>query len=293
MASSQDGPDRSTYIGGPDAAAIMGEHPYKSPLDVYTEKTGNPVPFEANAAMQAGKLLETWLCDCACEAMETSHGITLARNNEGGYALPLGHDDAFASLSPHIGGHADRLVVTEGGELVLVEAKCVFSFGSAARWGEDMSGVMPPEHVIQTHYYAHILGAEQAFIAAFIMGEVKVIKLELDRDLQKAIRTAVEAFWRDHVVPRVPPPATHRDAKTLEHLHPENDGNLLDGAPCADHIAAYQDAREQAKAAKQAQDEAGNLIKQFIGDADGIVIDGGKPVTWKANKNGKRALRVP
>lgn len=293
MVNEQDGPDRSTYIGGPDAAAIMGEHPYKSPLDVYSEKTGNPLPFERNASMDAGKLLETWLCDWACEEMEAHHGVTLARNDDGTWALPLGKDDAFAGLSPHIGGHADRVVVTDGGELVLVEAKCVFSFGSAARWGEDMSGVMPPEHVIQTHYYAHILNASRAFIAVFVMGERKLIELELDAGLQKAIRTAVEVFWQDHVEPRVPPPATHRDADTLAHLHPANDGELLDGTPCAEHVAAYQAARDQAKAAKQAQDEAGNLIKQFIGDADGIVIDGGKPITWKANKKGTRALRVP
>ncbi|HEC61285.1 MAG TPA: hypothetical protein ENI27_03415 [bacterium] len=49
---------RAYSIGASEAGAIMSLNPYKSPLDVYLEKTGEKQPDEENLAMTIGTFME-------------------------------------------------------------------------------------------------------------------------------------------------------------------------------------------------------------------------------------------
>ena len=51
--------ERQKGIGGSDVAGILGLSKFKSPLDIYLEKTAEePIEQEDNAAMKAGRMLE-------------------------------------------------------------------------------------------------------------------------------------------------------------------------------------------------------------------------------------------
>ena len=50
--------ERRTGIGGSDAAAVMGLNPWKSPLDVYLDKTGQLMESPDNPALYWGRVLE-------------------------------------------------------------------------------------------------------------------------------------------------------------------------------------------------------------------------------------------
>ena len=46
--------DRTKYLGSHDNPAIAGVHPFKSPLQVYLEKTGQAAPVPVNENMEWG-----------------------------------------------------------------------------------------------------------------------------------------------------------------------------------------------------------------------------------------------
>ena len=49
---------RKDFIGGSDSAAACGINPWKTPLDLYLEKTGQIEPYGGNDATYWGNVLE-------------------------------------------------------------------------------------------------------------------------------------------------------------------------------------------------------------------------------------------
>ena len=52
---------RHQYIGGSDAASVVGLNPYKSAFSLWAEKTGKIAPFEGNLATDVGTFLEEFI----------------------------------------------------------------------------------------------------------------------------------------------------------------------------------------------------------------------------------------
>jgi len=50
--------ERRKYIGASEVAAVMGYDRYRTPLDVFREKTGLSTPFEGNNHTERGNRLE-------------------------------------------------------------------------------------------------------------------------------------------------------------------------------------------------------------------------------------------
>ena len=50
--------ERRTGLGGSDLGAILGLNLYKTPLDVFNEKTGRAEPFTGNIQTRFGKYAE-------------------------------------------------------------------------------------------------------------------------------------------------------------------------------------------------------------------------------------------
>jgi len=87
---------RLTGLGGSDIGAVLGLSPYRTPYEVWLEKTQRAEPFTGNLATRFGTFAEQFVAD------EYSHqtGHQVQRFN-----AMLRHPDA-----PII-GHVDRLVV--------------------------------------------------------------------------------------------------------------------------------------------------------------------------------------
>ena len=52
---------RSGYIGGSDAASVVGMNPFSSPYALWAEKTGKKAGFEGNLATDLGTYLEDFI----------------------------------------------------------------------------------------------------------------------------------------------------------------------------------------------------------------------------------------
>lgn len=259
---------RSSYIGGSDIAAILGLSRFKTPLQVWGEKTGNLVPDDISGKLHVrlGNKLEATVCDLFTE--ET--GKKVARVNE-----TLTHPKY-----PFLRGNLDRRVV---GEKAILEAKTTSAW-NAKQWdGEEI----PQEYLLQTYFYMELTGAERGYVACLIGNQsFKVKTLERDPVLQKQIIEKAVYFWTEFIEPRVMPTMiTSRDADALYGLFPfGDDGDPIQlNAEAATLIDTIQALKEDAKALENQQAKAENDLRLMLGEHSTGVTDRYK-VSWKNQK---------
>jgi len=101
--------DRSTYIGGSDAAALMGKHQYKTVRDVYDKLQGNKdLDLSGNKHVQRGNEMEPLIVDWLHENLDpTINDPTIYELFDAGDAS----DQIFLQDDEHpfLGGHPDGI----------------------------------------------------------------------------------------------------------------------------------------------------------------------------------------
>jgi len=148
---------RRNHIGASDMAAIMGLSPWRTPYDVWAEKTGRLVD-EAdpdNEVMALGTLLETGVLDFA-----------------GSVLGPIRRNQFRKHPSLPIGGHLDAIRV---GTNEPVEAKTAGLLGPLREpWGDEGTDHVPDRILIQVHTQCLALApveVERAYVAALLGGQ--------------------------------------------------------------------------------------------------------------------------
>lgn len=226
--------DRTKFIGGSDVAAILGHSPYRTPMDVWTEKMGQADPFEGNAHTRRGTRLE----EVAAEEYTERTGIKLARVNE-----RISHPQ-----HPFITARIDRRIV---GQRALAEIKCpsLGSFSKLKRTG------LGPDYICQMLLYLGLMEFERGEWILFCADqwELQPMPIDADPSMYADIVERLVEFWERYVVPGIRPPATNEDVARLEFTRVEGTVALIDKSHDADFIAAAQQLRE-AKALKAEAD---------------------------------------
>lgn len=278
--------DRRSGIGGSDIAAVLGLSPWRSPLEVYEDKTSEAPPVDiGNEAMKWGTLLETPI---AAEWAERA-GVKVQRVNSI-LRLPdkpwaLANIDR-AVLEPGARARVDKKSGRLLGAEALLEVKTAGAHAAAA-WGDEDAPNIPPHYAAQGMWYLAITGLPRVVFAALIGGQ-RLVERELraDPDTIAMMLDAAEAFWRDHVLARVPP--APRSAADVARLFRRDDGTMRDLSNDVDVQAAIRELAEaQFEIAewKKREEELKDALKAVIGSASGIAINGRPVVTWKATKD--------
>lgn len=225
---------RRTGLGGSDMAAVLGLSPFKTALDVYLEKRGEVENWEGNSLTRAGQVMENVIAAMYAERM----GVKLRRCN-----LTLRHPKADFLL-----GHIDRDIV---GQRKGVEIKNV-SPRIGYRWGKDGEpGAIAEYYLPQVHHYMLVLDYPVFDVAAYFGGDdLRVYPIERDREWDDIIMDGASDFWRNHVIPGVPPP--------VDHDHPSALGLLRRIYPCTDGTTVQADdsAYMWARVAREASAKA-------------------------------------
>ena len=102
--------DRSKTIGGSEIAAILAIDPYKSPYQLWLEKTGREPGFTGNKFTEAGIILE----DAVARFFEKRTGYKVEMPDKEHY---ISKDFPFASGSP------DRKYLTNNNITRILECK--------------------------------------------------------------------------------------------------------------------------------------------------------------------------
>jgi len=176
---------RKSGIGGSDAGTVCGMNPYSSAMKVFKEKTSEEIEEVDNEAIRIGHDLEDYVAQRFTEAT----GLKVRKSN-------------FMYRSkehPFMIADVDRLVVGEDAGL---ECKTASAY-NADKWKD---GEFPLVYLMQCCHYMAVTGRNAWYIAVVILGQdFKYARIDRDEQLISQLVAIEEAFWNNHVRPRVIP----------------------------------------------------------------------------------------
>lgn len=185
--------DRRKGIGGSDVATILGLNKWKSPYQLWLEKT-DQITLDDNAGEAAywGTALEPLVANRFSEVT----GKKVRRRNQ-----VFEHTDY-----PFLRANIDRDIV---GEPAVLECKTANQF-LAKEWEKDE---IPMQYICQVQHYMNVLNREYAYFAVLIGGQRFIWKrIDRDQDLINAITERLVEFWEENVLKGIPPEIDGSDA---------------------------------------------------------------------------------
>ena len=266
---------RKNSIGGSDSAIILGLSNYKTPYELYLEKTGDVEPsLEYTDAQYWGSTLEPIVRD------------EFAKRHECKIETP---DIIYHPMYSFMHANVDGVIKTEGADEVL-EIKCANSFAGKV-WGEPGSDFIPPSYLIQVAHYCSVLNLDVARIAVLIGGyDYREYTYNRDMSLENRIIEACSDFWK--CVQRKTPPTltTPNDARLMYKDHQE-EKSIVAGYESLGAVEALRQLKSSNKEAKAKEDELKLIIMKSMEDAE-MLLDAEERciATWKTNKRGARTL---
>lgn len=260
--------ERRGYIGGSDIAAIVGCSPFKGPLDVYLDKTGEAAPFDGNENTRWGNALEAVIAERYSE--ET--GLALEQ------PLAIAHP-----RKPFLVGHLDRIAPSVPR---VIEIKTAGP-RQAHRWGEPGTDQIPEEYLLQVIFYLGLTGCETADVPVLVAGnDFRIYRVQRDRDLEAALFDRAEKFWRDHVEAKKPPAldGSNTAREWLARQFPKALGEVKPATSEADQWAVrLREAKRLREEAEAEEELAKNHLRRLIGEDRGIRGEWGK-ASWLNNR---------
>lgn len=264
---------RKGGIGSSDAAAAVGLSPYKSPLELWMEKTGRASNQAEHAGFGDPRYWGTLLEPYVAVAYQQMTERRVRKVN-----AVLQHP-AFPFMLANI----DREVVGCP-EVQVLECKTAGEFG-ARLWREGV-----PEYVqIQVQHQLAVTGKTAADVAVLLCGQqLEIFRIPRDEEVIARLIVLEARFWA-HVESDTPPSAdgSESSARALRQLYPGG-GDTLDFTENQRLSQVLSDLRalraeldskgRQAETLKQALQEA-------MGDAARAVFATGE-VTFKRSKDG-------
>ncbi len=257
---------RQAGIGGSDVSAIMGLNRWKSPIDVWVDKTTSVQDGEPSEAAYWGTVLE----DVVAGEFVRRTGLRVRRCNQ-----LLQH-----SGYPYMIANIDREIIGRpNGQRVGLECKTASEY----RKGEWADDEIPAEYILQCQHYMAVTGYDAWWIAVLIGGNKFTHKLiERDEEIIQLLIEQEGIFWHQYVVPKIMPPADGSEAcaAALAKRYPSSNGSEI-----ALDAESGQLLERRAKLAKQAHwidcqlGEIDNAIKAKLGEAE-IGIAGDYLVKW-------------
>ena len=253
---------RKSGIGGSDAGAICGLNPYASPMSVYRDKTSEDVSDTDNEAMRQGRDLEDYVARRFMEAT----GLKLRRSN-----MMYRCDD-----HPCMIADVDRLVVGEDAGL---ECKTASAY-NADKWKD---GEVPMHYLIQCCHYMAVTGKTAWYIAVVILGqEFKFTKITRDDALIANLIAIEEAFWNNHIIPRIilPPDGSKACDEVLEqYFHRARKDSAIPLIGFDEKLNRRSELLGQIKELEQEQQQIEQEVKLFMQDNE-IAASKNYRVTW-------------
>lgn len=217
-------PDRRLYVGGSDVAAILGLSDWKSPVDVWMEKTGRIDPAaqvspEKAQILQRGKKLEPYVIDMGLHKLrERGHQVELLARNQR-YAHPQ---------HPWLQVEIDAEFLLDG-EHINVDAKTVTGF-ARNKWGDEDSEDVPMDYAAQFMTGLAVTNRRRCLVLALIgLDDVMPFWVQRDDETFGWILDDLVTFWTVNVQKdKAPDPVHLADVKAL---HPRDNGRTVEATP--------------------------------------------------------------
>lgn len=257
---------RKQGIGGSDASVVCGISRYKSPVELWMEKT-NQIPCqEAGEAAYWGTQLEAMVRTEFSKrtGVEVRRVFQLLQSAE--------HPFMLANLDG----------VCEHPDL----GTCVFEAKTASAYkAGEWDDAIPDEYMLQIQHYMAVTGYQGAYIAVLIGGNTFRWRfVARDEGLIASLIELEADFW-NHVKDGTPPPldGSNAVARFLSEQFPSSapQSQIILPDTAAELLRQYDAACEQLENITQQKQQVENLLKQMMGENEIGKLEN-HIVTWKS-----------
>ena len=279
--------DRSQFVGGSDAAAVMGLSPWSTPVELWQFKTGRKPKAAPDPAQvrrwERGHKLEPFIRDMAIEKLRDM-GLTVEllkvneRYNDPEHPFLACEIDFELRLSGEIviGETTHRF----DGEHVNADAKSVSGF-ARKKWGDVDTEDVPIEYAAQFMHGLMVTGRRFCLVAALrSFDDVDIYWTVRDDDTIAGMRPKLVSFWVDHVLADVPPdPMVFSDIKAL---FPIDNGEATEATQeIVDKVARLRQVKAEIKSLQDEETVLTFDLGDFISPAARLTFEGKDIATWK------------
>lgn len=266
---------RKRGIGSSDSSAAIGLNPYKSPLELWLEKTNRdqglvkPNSDDDSAPVFWGVILEP----VVASQYQRRTGNKVRKVN-----AVLQHQEF-----PWMLANIDREVVGSS-EVQILECKTA-GINGARLWRDGV-----PKYVeVQVMHQLAVTGKQAADVAVLLGGqELQIYRIERDEILIQKLIELERQFWH-YVETDTPPPADGSDSadQSLRLLYPADNGVVTDFSEDQVLSQAYTELK-QVRLSLTDLDKKESVLKQRLQEAMGpatkaLFAEGS--VTWKKAKD--------
>lgn len=257
---------RKLGIGGSDASVVCGVSRYKSPVELWMEKTDQLHAQEAGEAAYWGTQLE------AMVRTEFTKRTGIGVEHKGVLLQSEEHPFMLANLDGTC-EHPDY-------------GTCIFEAKTASAYkASEWDNAIPDEYQLQIQHYMAVTGYKAAYIAVLIGGNTFRWKLvERDEALISMLIELEVAFW-NHVQTNTPPAmdGSNASAKFLSERFPDSvpKSQIVLPDAAADLIKQYDIACELLEAVTEQKQTAENKLKEMLGTCE-TGTAGDRIIVWKS-----------
>ena len=252
---------RHKYIGGSDAAAVVGLNSYMSAYSLWAEKTGRLPGFDGNLATEVGTYLE----DFVAQKFAQETGKKVRKSNQSWFNDQ--YPWAIANIDREIVGEDAGLEIKTTSELNLKKFK---------------GGEYPANYYVQIVHYLAVTGKQRWYLAVLIGNrEFKWFTIERDEDEINALMDAERTFkmYVDNDTPPQPDGASST-ADTLFTMYPNSIDTTIGIGFYEKELNNYFRLKDQLKNLTMTIDGIENRIKAHLGECAGGECEKYR-VSWK------------
>lgn len=263
--------NRSTYIGGSDCAAILGESQYSTPLQVWMRKKGIIPPIEDDPILNFGHYFEPQLA----AHFEAETGLKTRRVNQ-----PFSHPD-FKFLKANI----DRQVLAGKGldSTAVLELKTTTS----QRY-KTLEGGIDRAWYMQIQHYLGITFYKKCYLQVYLRDTCEFLEpqiIEPDYELIEDMTAKLVDWWQTYMEgDQRPEPINGSDAILL---HPDSTPDkVVEITPAG--YALYtelQQVRDRKDDLIKQEEHLKTKLKDKLGKAERLVCGGKTLVSWKSQSS--------
>ena len=250
---------RNKGIGGSDASVICGLNKYKSPVELWMEKTGKVEPTEAGESALWGTLLEPV--------------IRQEFTNRTGLEVNIEKSILQHPFHPFMLANVDGIIITPDNNACIFEAKTANAF-LANEWDNKI----PEAYELQVQHYMAVTNFAGTYVAVLIGGSnFKWFYVKRDDYLIELLIKLERKFWECVVKNKRPKlDGSKASADLLNRLYPKGKSKTAIELPeeALILIRQYEEAHADEEEGASRKDEAINKLKEMLGDNEiGKIAD--------------------
>lgn len=278
--------DRATWLAlrlpdltASDVPAAAGIDPYKSPLQLYAEKTGQIMPAADNALMRRGR----WLESAVLAALTETHPDWQIRP-----AKIYCRDTEL-----RLGATPDAIAMTDQPGVTNIQCKVVSKPSYERDWAEGP----PMGYMLQTLTEALLLGCERSILAALVIdtysAELREFPVPRHAAAEARVMEIAQEFWANVASGKRPAADYERDAEVVAKLFPTSRPEPVLDLSGDNRLAELLPARAMLKgeiAELGKRVEAMDVeIKDKLGEHERATLPGWK-VSWKTQERKEQVI---